>query len=193
MANICTNQYKFVFGDEEKAKRFFDFIGDGDLDCSNNSVYNLGIAAKIERAKERDVREWIDSEGISRNIVNVYSESKWTPCPNAWRDIARTFDEDVKVFYEAEEPGCEIFNSNDPEFVGKYVYDFWDLPEGAIASHCCDAGVADEEQMTKILQGALSTKIQDLETLLNLIDSKGLSDNISVHRIEYLSIDDWAE
>lgn len=193
MANICTNQYRFIFGDEEKAKKFFDFIGGGNPDCSNNSVYNLGIAAKIENAEHRDVREWIDIEEISRNSVRVYSESKWTPCPNAWRDIARTFDENVEVFYEAEEPGCEIYDSNDPKLVGQYVYVFWDLPEGSIASYCGDAGVADEQQMAKILQDALNTKIQDLETLLNLIDEQGLSDNISVHRIEYLSIDDWAE
>lgn len=193
MANICTNQYKFIFGDEEKAKKFFDFIGDGSSDCSDNSVYNLGIAAKIENAEHRDIREWIDDKDISGSSVRVNTQSKWTPCPNAWRDIARTFDEDVEVFYEAEEPGCEIFDSNDPGLVGKYVYDFWDMPEGSIASYCCDAGVADEQQMMEILQDALSTKIQDLETLLSLIDSKGLSDNISVHRIEYLSIDDWAE
>lgn len=188
MANICTNQYKIIFGDEEKAKRFFDFIGGG-----TTSVYNLGVAAKISDAERRDVREWIEDKEVSGNSVRISTESKWTPCPNAWRDIARTFDEDVEVFYEAEEPGCGIFNSNDPEFVGKYVYDFWDLPEGSVMCHCCEAGVADEGEMLEILQKALGTNAQDLETLLNLIDSKDLSDSISVHRIEYLPIDDWAE
>lgn len=188
MANICTNQYKFVFEDEEKAKKFFAFISG-----ETTSVYNLGVAAKIENAEKRDVREWIGAKEILMNSVKVDTESKWTPCPNAWRDIAKTFDESVKVLYEAEEPGCEIYSSNDPELVGKYVYDFWDMPEGSICSHCCDAGVADEQQVIAILQDALDTKVQDLETLLNLIDLKGLSDNISVHKIEFLSIDDWAE
>lgn len=188
MANICTNQYKFVFEDEEKAKKFFNFIN-GEA----TSVYNLGIAAKIKNAEKRDVREWVNNSEVLKNSVRVDTESKWTPCPKTWRDIAQTFDKSVGVFYEAEEPGCEIYDSNDPEFVGKYAYDFWDMPEGPICGYCCDAGVADERQMTEILQNALDTKVQDLETLLNLIDAKGLSDNISIHRIEYLSIDDWAE
>lgn len=188
MANICTNQYKFVFGDEEKAKRFFDFI-----DGETTSVYNLGVLAKIDRAEKRDVREWIDDKSFFRREVRVYTESKWTPCPNAWRDIARVFDEDVEVFYEAEEPGCEIYDSNDPEFVGKYVYDFWDLPEGFDAFYCGDSGVVDEKQMVKILQKTLKSRSADIKLLLKLSDIRGLSDSISVHRIEYLSIDDWAE
>lgn len=188
MANICTNQYKLVFENKEKAERFFAFING-----ETTSVYDLGIAAKIENAEKRNIREWITGTVSSKNSVSVTTESKWTPCPKAWRNIAQAFDKNVDVFYEAEEPGCEIYDSNDPELIGKYVYDFWDMPEGSICSHCCDAGVADERQMTEILQNALDTKVQDLETLLNLIDAKGLSDNISIHRIEYLSIDDWAE
>lgn len=196
MANICTNQYKFIFGDEEKAKKFFDFIGDGSSDCSGNSVYNLGIAAKIENAEHRDIREWIDDKDISDSSVRVNTQSKWTPCPKAWRDIARTFDESVEVFYEAEEPGCEIFDSNDPEFVGKYVFDFWGGDDELVI--CCedseiDSGVYSESEMVEILQKILGSMSTDLDLLVEMADKRGLSDCLSVHRIEYRSIDDWAE
>lgn len=187
MANICSNQYKFVFENEEQAKKFFSFIG------KETDVYDLGIAAKIDRAKERDVREWIDNKEISKNVVNVCSESKWTPCPNAWRDIARTFDENVEVYYEAEEPGCEIFASNDPEFVGKYIYDFWNASKELEACGYDETGIVNEEQLVKILQAVLHTKTKHLETLLILMGDKGFADDFSLHQIEYCSIEDWAE
>lgn len=187
MANICDNQYRFVFGNEEKAKRFLDFIN------KDASVYELGVAAKIDGAEKRDVRESIYYAEIDKNTVNVYTESKWTPCPNAWRDIARTFDDGVEAFYEAEEPGCVIFASNDPRFVGKYVYDFWNVPEGLKACHCDETGIADKEGLIKVLQAALGTKTQDLEDLLLLMIEKGFADDFSVHEIEYRPIEDWDE
>lgn len=187
MANICNNQYEFVFKSENRAKEFLDFIN------KDVSVYELGVAAKIDRAEERDVRESIYYAEIDKNTVRVYSESKWTPCPKAWRDIARTFEDGVEVFYEAEEPECGIFNSNSPKFVGKYVYDFWNAPEGLRACHCDESGVADQEGLIKVLQAALGAKTQDLETLLLLMYEKGFADNFSVHKIKYMSIEDWDE
>lgn len=187
MANICDNQYKFIFKDEKKTKRFLDFIN------KDASVYELGVAAKIDKAEKRDIRESIYHAEIDKNAVNVYTESKWTPCPKAWRDIARTFDEGVEVFYEAEEPGCEIFASNDPYFVGKYVYDFWNASEELEACGYDETGTVDEEQLVKILQAVLHTKTKHLETLMILMGDKGFADDFSLHQIEYCSIDDWDE
>ena len=65
MANICDNQYEFIFGSEEKAKRFLDFIN------KDASVYELGVAAKIDKAEKRDVRESLYHAQIDKNTVNV--------------------------------------------------------------------------------------------------------------------------
>ena len=117
MANICSNDYHFIFSDAEKAKKFLDFVNTSD----QNSVYEMGIKAGIKNAEGRDVREWVeDAYTISPSDpreISVATESKWTPCPNTWEDIAKTFDENVIVYYEAEEPGCEIYASNDSDYV----------------------------------------------------------------------------
>lgn len=185
MANICSNIYRFIFSDGEKAEKFLDFINSSDPD---KSVYNLGVKAGIKNAEGRNVREWIDDSEISKNVVKVYSESDWVPFPKAWRDIARTFEDSVEVFYKAEEPGCGIFKSNDPEFVWKYVYNFWDVPRESE-----EAGVVDKQKLIEMLQMALGTTNQDLNVLLRLIHEKGFNGILSVHEIEYLPIDDWGE
>lgn len=63
MANICSNIYRFIFSDGEKAKKFLDFINSSD---SDKSVYNLGVKAGIKNAEGRNVREWIDDSEISK-------------------------------------------------------------------------------------------------------------------------------
>lgn len=194
MANICSNDYHFIFSDAEKAKKFLDFVESSDCE---SSVYEMGIKANIKDAENRDVREWVQSAYVvsptTPNKIGVMTDSKWTPCPNAWEDIAKTFDENVIVYYEAEEPGCEIYASNDPEFIGKYIYDFWNASKELEACGYDETGIVDEEQLVKILQAVLHTKTKCLETLMILMGDKGFADDFSLHQIEYCSIEDWAE
>lgn len=185
MANICNNQYEFVFSDEEKAKRFLDFIN------KDASVYELGVAAKIDRAEKRDVRESIYHAEIDKSTVNVYTESKWTPCPNAWEDIAKTFDENVIVYYEAEEPGCEIYASNDPDYVGHFIIDVWDdsdLPEGVDLKYVIYSRV----ETISILQKLLKTDTDNMSVLLYKLGNSKYKEVVFVHEIEYTPISDWA-
>ena len=88
MANICSNSYRFVFSDGEKAKKFLNFVNTSD----QNSVYDMGIKAGIKNAEGRDVRQWVEGAYIRSPVdpheIGVATESKWTACPNAWEDIS---------------------------------------------------------------------------------------------------------
>ena len=80
MANICSNDYHFIFSDAEKAKKFLDFVKSSDHE---GSVYEMGIKANIEDAENRDVREWVQSAYVvsptAPNEIGVMTDSKWTP------------------------------------------------------------------------------------------------------------------
>lgn len=191
MANICSNEYKFIFSDEVKAKKFYDFVEK----APENSVYELGIQADIQNAKDRDVREWITDASINftnPNVVGVATESKWTPCPNAWNDIAKTFDEDVEVFYEAEEPGCCIWASNDPELVGQYVLDpIFD--SGFLEIDELGHGAVNPEWVVSLLQKLLGEKTDDLDLLLEKLKKSKYKDALFIHEIVDTPISDWGE
>ena len=191
MANICSNIYHFIFSDEEKAKKFLDFIKTSNCE---GSVYELGIKANIEDAENRDVREWVENAYIvspaTPNKIGVLTDSKWTPCPNAWQDIAKTFDKDVIVYYEAEEPGCEIYDSNDPDYVGRFIIDVCDdgdFPEGVDL----EWGPHSREETISSLQKLLETDDDNLSVLLHKLESGKYSEAVYVHEISYTPISDW--
>ena len=191
MANICSNSYRFIFSDGEKAKKFLNFVNTSD----QNSVYEMGIKAGIKNAERRDVREWVgDAYTVSPSDpreISVATESKWTPCPNAWEDIAKTFDENVIVYYEAEEPGCEIYASNDPEYVGHFIIDAWDdgdLLEGVDLEY----GIHSRVVTISILQKLLETDSDNMSVLLYKLGNSKYKEVVYVHEIEYTPISDWA-
>ena len=193
MANICSNTYHFIFRDGEQAKKFLNFVENSD---EERSVYNLGVKAGIKNAEGRDVREWVeDAYAVSSSDpreIEVTTNSKWTPCPNAWKDIARTFDKNVVVYYEAEEPGFEIFASNDPNYVGCYIIDVnddSDLPEGVNL----EWGPNTRKETISALQKLLGTDEGNLSVLLCKLENSKYKEAVYVHEITYLSISDWAE
>lgn len=192
MANICSNSYRFIFSDGEKAKKFLNFVETSD---PKHSVYEMGIKAGIKNAEGRDVREWVeDAYAVSPSDpreISVATESKWTPCPNAWEDIAKTFDENVIVYYEAEEPGCEIYASNDPDYVGHFIIDVWDdsdLPEGVDLKYC----IYSRAETISALQKLLETDTDNMSVLLYKLGNSKYKEVVYVHEIEYIPISDWA-
>ena len=191
MANICSNDYHFIFSDAEKAKKFLDFVESFDHD---GSVYEMGIKANIEDAENRDVREWVQSAYVvsptAPNEIGVMTDSKWTPYPNAWEDIAKTFDENVIVYYEAEEPGCGIYASNDPDYVGHFIIDVCDdidFPEGV----SLELGPHSRAETISALQKLLEADDDDLSALLRKLGNSKYSEAVYVHEIEYTPISDW--
>lgn len=189
MANICTNQYRFVFASEEKAKKFFDFVNG-----ETKSIYNLGVAAKISDAENRDIREWVDDADFGANHleVRVNTQSKWVPFVASFDEIAKTFDDQVKTYFEAEEPGCEIFVSNDPEFVGKYVFDVWDGSEIELPEEILRANyIEDEDEVVKHLNHLLHHRLKDAVPLINFLNHSEYKDSVFVHEIQFSDIQDW--
>lgn len=191
MANICSNDYHFIFSDAEKAKKFLDFVESSDHE---GSVYEMGIKANIEDAENRDVREWVQRAYVvsptAPNEIGVMTDSKWTPYPNAWEDIAKTFDENVIVYYEAEEPGCEIYASNDPDYVGHFIIDVCDdsdFPEGVSLGW----GPHSRAETISALQKLLETDDDDMYALLHKLVNSKYSEDVYVHEIEYTPISDW--
>ena len=192
MTNICSNNYQFIFSNREKAQRFLDFILSPDY---KGSLYEMGVKANIKDAENRGAREWVeDAYILSPYEVRVATSSKWVPCPNTWEDIAETFDEDVIVYYEAEEPGCEIYASNDPDFIGHFIIDIWDesvLLKGIDFEP--GAYIYSSAETVSALQSLLKTDNDDISILLYMLKNSKYSETVHIHEIEYFPISDWRE
>lgn len=193
MANICSNIYHFIFSDEEKAKKFLDFVETPEY---KGSVYKMGIKANIRDAADRYIRESVGNAHIVSapvpNEIEITTESAWSPCANAWEDIAKTFDENVDVYYEAEEPGNGIYASNDPDYVGHFVIEVWDdsdFPEGVEL----EWGPHSREETIFALQRLLKTRDNSLPVLLRKLKKSKYSEAVDVHEIIDTPISDWGE
>ena len=190
MANICSNNYQFIFSNREKAQRFLDFILSPDY---KGSLYEMGVKANIKDVENRGVREWVeDAYILSPYEVRVATSSKWVPCPNTWEDIASTFDEDVTVYYEAEEPGCEIYASNDPDYIGQFIIDIWD-ESNLLERVGLEPGIYSSAETVSMLQNLLKTDNDDISNLLDMLKNSKYGEVVYVHEIKYFPISIWGE
>ena len=200
MDNICSNIYRFIFSDKEKAKKFFYFVEASSNDDSKGSLYRLSIKSNVKNAtfrdiikndKIRDTREHVTYfYFLSDTEIGVMTDSEWQPCPNAWQGIAKTFDENVTVYYETEEPDCGIYASNDKDYVGHYIiYASGDcyLPDGFPVDR-----LNTHEGIVSILQELLGTYESDLSALLDILKNSEYGNSVFVHEIKYSSISDWS-
>lgn len=96
-------------------------------------------------------------------------DSAWDEMPDfrAWiKDFILREDEDDTVLYSVEEPGNNIFYSNDPNH-SKYLVNNYNSGD-------CDY-VQDDDELIKYLQKYLNSKSKDLKTLYDELEKRNIS------------------
>ena len=198
MANICSSIYRFIFKDEATATKFSDFVA---AQVAPNSQGFPGYAdtRSIKRAVagkgdcDSEIRESIDGAYIERpnpNEVTLYGESCWVPCPRSWQLIAESFDEDAQVFYFATEFGCHICHSNDPDEVGKVIFDLYDeslFPDWFRPEPDPISG----ELAASMLSKLLGNPTGDLYSLIEEFEGSKYAKGASIHVVAYRPICYW--
>ena len=59
---------------------------------------------------------------ITDDQVIVDTETAWVPMMQVWHKVVEKLNlDDVDIIYTAEEPGCELYWTNDPTIVGTYI------------------------------------------------------------------------
>ena len=131
MANICTTNYVIECEKEE-----LDALYQTMKEQQEN---NLGCLVKALGKNPEEVEcrgEWI---GLERQGVTlrVTFETTWTPCYEVTSLMKEAYPS-LRIFYKAEESGCEVYLKNDAE--GKY------FPETEADGHPYDLMTEEKEQ-----------------------------------------------
>jgi hypothetical protein len=79
---------------------------------------------------------WIELEQQDDKLLMAF-ETAWTPCYEVTQLMKEKFPS-LRIFYKAEEPGCEVYLKNDVE--GKY------FPETEADGHPFDLMTEESEQ-----------------------------------------------
>jgi len=63
---------------------------------------------------------------ITEDQVIVDTETAWVPMMQVWQRVVEKLNlDDVDIIYTAEEPGCELYLTNDPVVDGTYMIEFF--------------------------------------------------------------------
>ena len=143
MPNICTTNYVFEGKNEEldalyqKMKELQEM--EQPLVKNGLGPTWLGCLVKALGKNPDDVLcrgIWIELERQD-DILLVTFETAWTPCYEVTQ-LMKTIFPSLRIYYKAEEPGCEVYLKNDAE--GKY------FPETEADGHLFDLMTEESEQ-----------------------------------------------
>lgn len=122
MPNWCDTEYTII-GKKEKVKNLYDLVTK--LNNQTTGDLWLGTISNELGGKEEDqARGWISYVGElspDEEQFTIGCNTAWGE-PDNWRHfIERTAD--VNVTYIAIEPGCEVYLTNNPDYIDSYILD----------------------------------------------------------------------
>ena len=111
MANICTTNY-VIEGKKEELDALYQKM-------KELQGQDLGLLVKAlgKNPDEMECRgEWTELVREDETLRMTF-ETAWTPCYEV-TNLLKSVYPSLRIFYKAEEPGCEVYLKNDAE--GKY-------------------------------------------------------------------------
>ena len=100
---------------------------DAGTDFDRNWLGNLllHIGMTVDDIQERGIRcrgrvDWIDYYG---DQITLDTETAWVPMMQCIVKFVEHYTDEATITYSAEEPGCDIFWSNDKDYIGKVYLD----------------------------------------------------------------------
>lgn len=204
MPNWCSTNLTFKHKTEAEAKRFYDLVmswrknamdnGFGD-EWLGNFCLNSGVGFWDGDMRDKDgenlfCRGSLFDWELDGTYVYIGEESAWSPAMRMWRLICEKHNFDCEIEFFAEECGCCLYATNDPNLEGTYEIDvFRDPPEwfkDADTEH-----EASLESAVEFLQKALRTDETDLDKLREMEKKSDDCDWFSVHEWEHSEPDEW--
>lgn len=199
MANNCMTTYVLVCEDEKKLDRIYEAVkmcnqpeyklagNDGTPYWTGNIFRELGLKYESDRSFWYDV-------SFDDGVLRIYEDAAWTR-GSAMSQLVEQMedpedaDNDLVVYFYTEEPGCEIYESNDDchlYFTDEYVVDACngeDYHQEYFDSFNCLL-----EDVNEFLGEELKFKTFDeLETYLEAYNQNHRDDDawVYIHEIDY--------
>lgn len=149
-----------------------------------NIVLGSGVGTvDSDKATDLRCRGTIIDYYKSANELVINTETAWTAMLQMWIKVIEKYLPDAELIYNAEELGCDISYTNDPDLVGKYILDYYgddDFESDWEAS---------EDTARKMLQELLVTTETDMEKLIQMIYEDDY--DISIHQWKYADVNEW--
>ena len=120
----------------------------------------------------------------SEEEIYLQVETAWCPQLGAVKKFLDHFGAEAEIIYSAEEPGTEVYYTNDPDEEGSFIFDdfnvgsFYDLSESdlreMLTEKCGKHDEIDNLPVKELIAWALNNY-----------------DDLSIHQFENLPIEEW--
>lgn len=201
MPNWCNTEIHIIHDDTEKLNKLSDLISEWTSKdyCENgfgynwlgNIVGNSGIA-KWTDDFHTDSGESIRCRGsliyyeVNGNSLNITTETAWGPMVRMWVLVCEKYLPGAQIYFTAEECGNCVYETNDPDYIGKYNIDIWDDPPEEFGDEESQYDI-EEEYVVEFLQRVLKTDEKDIEKLLERANEE--LDWVGIHKWEEVQLD----
>ena len=141
MPNWCSTNIEFS-GPEKDIKKLYEFIDNKNGEQVPNiktdfgarwlGYYLLRVGLSDERYSCRGSVTDLNKISTTGNVskFQIQTETAWGPMIQMWLAIIQKLElSGIQITYSAVEPGCEVYQTNDPEKVRLYVVDLYDEDE----------------------------------------------------------------
>ena len=197
MANQCITYVSIHNDNEEELKRLEGLIKECTNAKAQSSDYgddwlgNIVIRGDLDTWDE-DKRKFVNETRCRGRLafiqfmngaLEIQTETAWTPMLDMWVKLLEKHSPESTLFFSAEEPGCGIFATNDPYFIGRYYIDSCrnDIEINRSAT---------EEEVRMLIQDLCGTEETDLEELLRIFERMEIED-IWIHKWEEAEVEDY--
>lgn len=212
MPNWCYTSITIIHKDERKLKDFYEKVNtwakktyfENGFDCPKidywwlgNIVGNSGLAkwTKKENGDSGFVpniscRGTLQSIELLGNQINISTETAWSPMLEMWQLLCQKYLRGAEIYYTADEGGNELYQTNDPDMIGKYYIDIVDDVPEEFDDIAESEYEATEEMVVKLLQRILHSDETDIKKLLDLHYKSDAQEWVSIHKWETVEINE---
>lgn len=150
-----------------------------------NIVGNSGIGT-IDENQDTDLscRGWLtDIDNLGSQLL-ISTETAWVPMLQMWVKLLEKYMPEAELIYQAEEPGLQMYVTNDSSLESTYVLDIFD-PVDKLEEIESNWEI-DGNSLKEILQDLLETKEDNLDKLISLFKESDYGEHANISEWEYV-------
>ena len=147
----------------------------GVVDVIDGCAYRRGTKESVS------CRSHIEQVNFDETEVGISVGDAWAPQLAVYVMLQEKFAPHCKLLYVAEEPGCDLYATNDPDYIDKLIVD---VEDGESLWY------VDEEEAKKYLQDLLQSKSDSMEELADLAYDDD-THYISIHKFDEVDVADF--
>ena len=201
MPNWCYTKIVFK-GKPDVVKALYDFVSDDEANNALKISTDFGVrwlGCYLERAgydwesyRCRGTLEHISD--LTDNEFFIETETAWVPMLSMWQAIIDKIAPGIETIYNAEEPGCEIFWTNDPEIYGSYWVDVYDADhlQSNVKNVFGESNDYTESDLRKaLLEIFPDEKTLSMEELICKLNNEyDVNEGMAIHEWFYVPVDE---